>query len=86
MSTTIRLLLIAAVSLMLAFALNPSPEKHRAKIKEVIAERSPVAGALGLGSLTAFTSTYHSLGIASYTTAGDRTVSYGAFGMVFVSQ
>jgi len=71
---------------MLAFALNPSPEKHRAKIKEVIAERSPVAGALGLGSLTAFTSTYHSLGIASYTTAGDRTVSYGAFGMVFVSQ
>jgi len=86
MSTAIRLLLIAAISLMLAFALNPSPERHRAKIKEVIAERSPVAGALGLGSLTAFTSTYHSLGIASYTTAGDRTVSYGALGMVFVSQ
>jgi len=86
MARTIGLLSIAAVSLVLAFVLNPSPEKHRAKIKEVIAERSPVAGALGLGSLAAFTSTYHSLGVASYTTVGERTVSFGVLGMVFVSQ
>ncbi len=68
----------------LAFALNPSPEQHRAKIRQAIAERSPVAGALGLGSLTAFVSTYHPLGVASFTTVNDRTVSVGAFGMVFV--
>lgn len=71
--------------LVLAFVLNPSPERHRDKIKATIADRSPLAGALGLGSLAAFVSNYHSLGIASYTTAGDRTLSYGAFGMVFVN-
>jgi hypothetical protein len=77
---------VAGAMLALAFLLNPSPEKHRAKIKEVIAERSPIAGALGVGSLTAFVSTYHSLGIASYTSAGERTLSVGVLGMVFVSQ
>ena len=76
---------IAALAL-LAFVTNPSPERHREKIKQVIAERSPIAGALGLGALTAFTSTYHPLGVASYTTANERTVSIGAFGMVYVRQ
>lgn len=75
-----------AGALVLAFVLNPSPERHRAKIKEVIAQRSPIAGALGIGSLTAFASTYQSLGVASYTTAGERTVSFGVFGMVFVME
>jgi hypothetical protein len=80
------LAIAVAGAFALAFALNPSAEKHRAKIKEVIAERSPVAGALGVGALTAFASTYHSVGIASYTTAGERTVSFGVFGMVFVTE
>jgi len=71
--------------LVLALALNPSAEQHRAQIKTAIAERSPIAGALGIGSLTAFTSTYHSLGVASYTTANDKTVSVGAFGVVVVT-
>lgn len=72
--------------LVLALALNPSAEQHRAQIKATIAERSPIAGALGIGSLTAFASTYHSLGVASYTTANDKTVSVGAFGVVVVTQ
>ncbi len=67
-----------------AFLLNPSPEQHREKIKAAVAERSPLAGALGLGALAAFTSTYHPLGVASYTTVNGRTASVGAFGMVFV--
>jgi hypothetical protein len=70
--------------LALSFVLNPSPERHRLKIKEAVSERSPVAGALGLGSLAGMVSTYHSLGVASYTTAGDRTMSVGAFGVVYV--
>ena len=49
-----------------------------------MAERSPIAGALGVGALTAFVSTYHPLGVASYTTVNGRTASVGAFGMVFV--
>lgn len=76
----------AAAVTAAAFLLNPSPEQHRARIKEAIAERSPLAGALGLGVLTAFTSTYHPLGVASYTTVNDRIASIGALGMVYVRQ
>lgn len=78
--------LVTLTVVALGFVLNPSPEQHREKIKEAIAQRSPLAGALGLGALTAFTSTYHPLGVASYTTGNERTLSVGAFGMVFVVQ
>lgn len=77
---------VAAAVTAAAFLLNPSPEQHRERIKSAIAERSPLAGALGIGALTAFTSTYHPLGVASYTTVNDRTVSVGVLGMVFVLQ
>lgn len=77
---------IAAALTAAAFVLNPSPERHREKIRQAVAERSPLAGALGLGALTAFTSTYHPLGVASYTTVNGRTVSVGAFGVVLVLQ
>ena len=79
-------LILAAGALVLAWVLNPAPERHRARIAEAIAERSPLAEVLGIGQLTAFASTYHSLGVASYTTVGDRAVSVGAFGMVLVSE
>lgn len=75
--------LVAGAVVALAFVLNPSADQHRAKIKASVAERSPLAGALGIGALAAFASTYHPLGVASYTTVNDRTVSWGAFGMVF---
>ncbi len=78
----ITFVLIAVLGL--GYFLNPSPERHRANIKSSIAASSPLAAALGLGSATAFVSTYKSLGIASYTTVGERTVSVGAFGVVFV--
>lgn len=83
---TFKSLALAGAILAAAVILNPSPERHRTMIKEAIAERSPVAGALGLGSLAAFVSTYHTLGVASYTTAGERTLSVGVLGMVFVPQ
>ena len=85
MKQAARTLAILIAMLAIAFVLNPSPERHRDKIKATIAQRSPIAGALGLGSLAAFASSYHSLGVASYTTAGERTLSWGAFGMVFVA-
>lgn len=75
---------VIAALIALAVALNPGPEVHREKIREVVAQRSPVAGLLGLGALTAFTSTYHPLVVASYTKANGRTLSIGAFGAVFV--
>jgi hypothetical protein len=78
------LIFIAAFAalLALAMALNPPPEKHRAAIKQAIAQRSPLAGALGVGLLSAFVSSYHSLGVASYTVVNDRVATFGAFGMV----
>ncbi|HEU5295244.1 MAG TPA: hypothetical protein VFU71_10670 [Burkholderiaceae bacterium] len=75
-----------AALVLLAFVLNPSPEQHRAKINAVISERSAVAKAFGVGALTAFVSTYSSLGVASYTTVNGRTVSIGAFGIVYVRE
>lgn len=77
---------IPVAAILLALVLNPSPERHRQKIKDTMGQRSPVARALGMGSLAAFASNYHSLGLASYTTAGDRTLSVGAFGLVYVLQ
>jgi hypothetical protein len=77
-------LLVVAGLVGLAVVTNPSAERHRAKIREATAERSPVAGLFGLGALAAFVSTYHPLGVVSYTTVDDQVVSIGAFGMVFV--
>lgn len=77
---------VASAVTAAAFMLNPAPQQHRDKIRDAIADRSPLAGVLGIGALTAFTSVYHPLGVASYTTVADRTVSIGAFGMVFVLQ
>jgi uncharacterized membrane protein YdcZ (DUF606 family) len=73
-----------AAVVVLALALNPSPEQHRAKIKATLSERSLVAKTFGVGALTAFVSNYSSLGVASYTTVNGRTLSIGAFGVVYV--
>jgi hypothetical protein len=76
--------LAGALSLGLAVVLNPSPAQHQARIKAAVAERSPLAALLRLGDLAAFVSNYHSLGVASYTTAKGRVLSVGALGIVWV--
>jgi hypothetical protein len=76
----------SATVIVLAFVLNPSPEQHRVKIKSALSERSEINKALGIGALTAFVSTYSSIGVASYTTVNGRTVSIGAFGLVYVRE
>lgn len=77
-------LIVAVAAVILAVVLNPSPDRHREKIKEAIAERSQLEKLLGIGQLTSFVSRYHSLGVASYTTVDDKVTSVGAFGIVFV--
>ena len=76
---------IVAGVIVAAALLNPSAERHRDKIRQATGDRSTVARVLGVGALKAFASTYHSLGVASYTKAGDKTLSFGAFGLVFVT-
>jgi hypothetical protein len=77
-------ILVAAGAVVLAVLLNPSPERHRQKIRQEMGERNPIARMLALNALAAFASHYHSLGFASYTTAGDRVLSVGALGIVVV--
>lgn len=83
---TLTTVIVTALVVAGAFVLNPSPERHREEIRQAVAERSPLAKLLGIGAVTAFVSTYHPLGVASYTTVNGRVVSIGAFGMVFVRQ
>jgi len=82
----LRLYIVAGVAVLvaLAFVLNPSAERHRNAIKDTVADRSPIAGTLGVGALAAFTSTYHSWGFFSYTTVSGRVASIGVFGIVHV--
>jgi hypothetical protein len=82
--TMSRTLLAIALVFGLGVVLNPSPERHRAKIKEAVASRSQLAALFALGDLAAFVSNYHSLGVASYTTAHQKLLSLGAFGFVVV--
>ncbi|WP_265942407.1 hypothetical protein [Dechloromonas sp. A34] len=77
--------IVAAITIVLAVVLNPSPEKHREKIREAIAERSQLERVLGIGHLTSFASRYHSFGVGSYTTVNEKLTSVGAFGLVFVT-
>lgn len=86
MNKTVRTALIALAVLVGAVALNPTPERHRQRIADVIAERSELAGLLGIGRLASFVSNYHSLGIASYTKVGDRVASIGVLGFVYVRE
>lgn len=72
------------VILVLGGLLNPGPEAHREKLKAEIAARNQLAGILGLNRLAAVASTYHTLGVASYSTLNGRVVSCGAFGVVFI--
>jgi hypothetical protein len=78
--------IVAVVAALVAAAalLNPSAERHRTRIQQAVAERSPLAGALGVGALAAFVSSYHSLGLASYTSIRGHTVSIGFMGVVLV--
>lgn len=77
-------IIVFLIVLVAAMALNPSETKHRSAIRDAVAERSPIAGMLGLGALKAMTVEYHSYGIVSYTSSDDDVISIGALGMVHV--
>jgi hypothetical protein len=76
--------LVLAVVVAAAALLNPSPERHRDAIRDAVAERSRLAALLRLGDLTAFVSSYRSLGVASYTLLDGRVLSVGVLGVVVV--
>jgi len=73
------LLVALAVTILLAVT-NPSADTMADEYKA----KSPLAGAVGLGTLTAQLPEYHSAVLGSYTTAGEETTSIGLLGMVWV--
>ena len=74
-------LLVAAVLLAVT---NPSAEQHRESIAAEFAEQRPLAGAVGLGAVSAYFTDMHSFVLGSYTMKGDELVSIGLLGMVWV--
>lgn len=78
-------LLILVAVVVAAFATNPSADQHRDSIKRAVAERSQLQSVLGVGHITAFASSYHSVGLASYSTVNDKVLTVGLLGMVFVA-
>jgi hypothetical protein len=82
-SPLLSLLVVLAIAILLAVT-NPSAETHRKTIASEFAAERPLAGAVGLGALTAQLPEYHSAVLGSYTTAGDELTSIGLLGMVWV--
>lgn len=83
-SRRVRNAIVVVVILLAAVALNPSKQRHDDALRKKVADQSPIAGMLGLGRIMSWTTSYHSLGIASYTTSDDRVISVGALGIVYV--
>ena len=82
-SPLLSLLVVLAIAILLAVT-NPSAETHRKKIaSDFVAER-PLAGAVGLGAISAQLPGYHSAVLGSYTTSGYEITSIGLLGMVWV--
>ena len=76
--------LIAGLIVVLAFALNPSATAHRESIRAAIVDKHPIASFFGAAGLVALDVKYTSVGFASFTMSGTKTVSIGLFGQVFV--
>ena len=82
-STLLAILVLLVLAVLLAVT-NPSVDTHRRAIADEYKAQRPLAGAVGLGTLTAQLPEYHSAVVASYTSAGDEITSIGVLGMVFV--
>jgi hypothetical protein len=82
-SPLLGLLVVLVVAVLLAVT-NPSADTHRKAIADEYKAERPLAGAVGLGTLSAQLPEYHSAVLGSYTTEGDDITSIGLLGMVFV--
>lgn len=76
---------IVAVAILLAVT-NPLAESHRDALARVFVQERPLAGAVGLGAVSAQLPTYQSFVLGSYTTDDGGVTSIGALGMVWVME
>ena len=82
-SPLLGILVMLGIAILLAVT-NPSVDTHRDAIAREFKQERPLAGAVGLGALSAQLPEYHSVVLGSYTTVGDEVTSIGALGMVWV--
>lgn len=82
-SPLLALLVVLGIAILLAVT-NPPEETHRDALAGEFARERPLAGAVGLGALSAQLPEYHSAVFGSYTTSGDEIKSIGALGVVWV--
>ena len=75
---------ILVVILLIALITRPNHEDHKDKIKRKFKENNPVTGAVGGGNVFAGMVNYHDYYIFTTTTLQDKTVSVGAFQVVYV--
>lgn len=73
-----------AILTVAAFFLNPDEQEHDSALRGGIARKAPVASLLGGGRVASWLSTYHDLGVASYTEIDGRVRTMGALGIVVV--
>lgn len=87
MKNSLKILIVIALILTLAFFTNPSLQKHRGAIADRYAEENPITGALGVGTLISNVSvSYNNYFFFSTARLEDKTVSIGLFGKVFITQ
>ena len=84
-SPILGIIIVLLVAILLAVT-NPSAEIHRKAIAREYGREHPVAGAVGLGAVSATAPIYHSFVLGSYTTRGDEITSIGALGFVQVPE
>jgi hypothetical protein len=74
---------LVAVAILLVVT-NPSADRHRDALARDFAQERPLAGAVGLGAVSAQLPDYQSFVLGSYTTDDGGVTSIGALGMVWV--
>ena len=62
---------------------NPTEEAHRHALSQEYSQERPIAGAIGLGAVSASVVDYRSILIGSYTFENEELTSVGFLGMVW---
>jgi hypothetical protein len=68
----------------MALVFNPSEAYHRAKLRAAVEERQPITKLFGISQLAIAGMKYKSYGFVLLMSLGDRKVTVGLYGYVYV--
>lgn len=75
--------IVTLLVVILLVLTNPTEQAHRHAISQEYGHERPLAGAVGLGAVSASIVEYRSILIGSYTFENETLTSIGALGMVW---